>query len=101
MSESTHNTVLHHIATGIGFLGLIAYYLLIEKTAFFDWMASLMPEKYAGAGLMLAIMISMTPGFFIWKHYNRWVERQLSVKGKYIEDEYYKAQQDKQDNHKP
>ncbi len=94
MSEQSHNTLLHHIATGAGFLGLIGYYLMVEKTGFFEWMTSLMPQQYAGAGLMLAIMISMTPGFFIWKHYNRWIEKKLNVKGKYLEDEYYKAQEE-------
>mgnify|MGYP003873315959 CR=1 FL=1 len=38
---------------------------------------------------MLGIMLAMTPGFFIWKLYNRWLERKLAVTGKYYEDEYY------------
>ena len=99
MSDSSHNKLLHHIGTGFGFLFLIGYYLLMEQTGFSDWVIGFFPAGYEGAGLMLAIIISMTPGFFIWKHYNRWMEKKLGVKGKYIEDEYYKQQeQDKQKN---
>jgi len=94
MSESSHNKLLHHIATGFGFLFLIGYYLVIEMTGFFDWLIAFFPEEYSGAGLMLAIMISMTPAFLIWKYYNRWVEKALGVKGKYLEEEYYKQQEE-------
>ncbi|MEH6575755.1 MAG: hypothetical protein V7731_01640 [Amphritea sp.] len=93
MSESSHNKVLHHLGTAFGLLGLAAYYLLIDQSEFLDWITSLMPDKYAGSGLMIGIMIAMTPAFFAWKHYNRYMERKLGVKGRYIEDEYYKHQE--------
>lgn len=97
MPETSHNKVLHHIATGFGLLALFGYYLLMEQTGFHEWITALLPENYAGSGLMLAIMITMTPGFFCWKYYNRWVERTLGVKGKYYEDGFYKEPEDKSD----
>ncbi len=101
----THNTLLHHIGTGVGLLFLIGFYLIIKSTGFFDWVTAQMPQKYAGAGLMLGIIIAMTPGFFIWKHYNRWVERKLGVTGKYYEDDFYKepekTEKAESDSHKP
>jgi len=98
LNDSTHNKLLHHIATGFGLLFLIAYYLIIDSSGFYDWVIAQMPEKYSGAGLMLGIMIAMTPAFFIWKHYNRWVERKLGVTGKYYEDGFYKAPEKPDDN---
>ncbi|WP_296058286.1 hypothetical protein [uncultured Amphritea sp.] len=97
-NHSSHNKLLHHIATGFGLLFLIAYYLIIDSTGFYDWVTARMPAEYAGAGLMLGIMIAMTPGFFIWKHYNRWVEKKLGVTGKYYEDGFYKAPEQPDDN---
>ncbi|MDI3326085.1 hypothetical protein QKW35_17030 [Pontibacterium granulatum] len=55
-----------------------------------DWGVSLVPEEHAGAGVMLAIMISMAPALFLWKLWTRWVERKLDIKGKYYEDDFYK-----------
>jgi len=40
---------------------------------------------------MLAIGLGMTPAFFIWSRFNRWVEKKLQIKGKYYEDGFYKA----------
>jgi len=48
--------------------------------------------------LLFGIIIGMTPGFFIWKHYNRWVEQKLGVTGKYYEDGFYKAPEQPDDN---
>jgi hypothetical protein len=90
MSESSHNKVLHHIATAFGLLFLAGYYLVMDKSGFYDWITAQLPEEYSGSGLMLGIMIAMTPGFFIWKHYNRWIEKKLGVTGKYYEDGFYK-----------
>ncbi len=95
MSESQHNKLLHHLGTALGLVGLAGYYLLIDRSGFFDWITALMPEKYAGSGLMLGIMLAMTPAFFAWKHYNRYMERKLGVTGRYLEDEYYKDQDKK------
>lgn len=92
MTKKKSNNYLHHLAVGIGFAGLIIWYYIGKELGFLDWMIQLMPVKYAGAGMMLGIMIMMTPGFFIWSRYNRWIEKKLKVKGMYYEDEYYKEQ---------
>lgn len=92
---TAHNKTAHHIATGIGLLCLGGYYLLMDKSGFYDWVTAFLPTEYAGAGLMLGIMIGMTPGFFLWKHYNRWIEKKLGVSGKYYEDDFYKPKEDK------
>ncbi|MBY4675273.1 hypothetical protein [Marinobacterium arenosum] len=84
-----HNKTLHHIGVGAGFLGLILWYYAGHQLGILDWVAQQVPERYAGGGLMLGIMLLMTPGFFIWKLYNRWLEAKLSVRGRYYEDEYY------------
>nr|WP_320134968.1 hypothetical protein [uncultured Amphritea sp.] len=97
---NSHNKTLHHIATGIGLLFLLGYYLLMDKTGFYDWVTALLPQEYAGSGLMLGIIIAMTPGFFIWKHYNRWIEKKLGVTGKYYEDGFYKAPENKKNTDK-
>ena len=83
------NNTLHHITTGIGFLFLIGWYLLFRKLGFLDWCTMQMPSGYEGSGLMLAIVIMMTPAFFIWSRFNRFVERKLNIKGTYYEDSYY------------
>ncbi len=44
---------------------------------------------------MVAIMVVMTPGFFIWKHYNRWLEKRLNIKGKYYEEGFFKEKGEK------
>jgi len=92
MTESNHNKLHHHIAMGAGFLGLIAWYYFGRYSGFLDWIILQVPERFAGSALMLGIMIMMTPGFFIWTRYNRWIEKRLNVKGRYYEDEYYKNQ---------
>ncbi len=93
MTDKKDTKLLHHIAVGAGFIGLIAwYYILGIQLGFLDWMIQQMPPKYAGSGMMIGIMVLMTPGFFIWSRFNRWVEKKLSVSGIYYEDEYYKHQ---------
>ena len=81
---------LHHIATALAFAFLIAWYYLLNLYGFFDYFSELMPQQYRGAGLMLAIGIGMTPAFFIWSRFNRWVEKKLNIKGIYYEDGFYK-----------
>ncbi len=80
--------LLHHIAVGGGFVGLILWFYIGRELGILDWVTRQMPEEHAGAGLMLGIMLLMTPGFFIWARYNRWVERKLRVHGFYYETEY-------------
>lgn len=84
-----HQNLLHHIATAIGFIGLLVWLYAARSLGFLDWAATLVPAKYAGAGLMVGIMIAMTPGFFLWKLWNRWVEKKLQITGKYYEDDFY------------
>ncbi|MGB0467354.1 MAG: hypothetical protein ACPGF7_07500 [Pontibacterium sp.] len=83
-------TILHHLATGIGFAGLIAWYYGARELGILDQGISLVPEEYAGAGLMIGIMIAMAPGFFLWKLWIRWTEKKLQITGKYYEDDFYK-----------
>lgn len=90
MTESNHNKLHHHIAAGAGFIGLLLWFYLGRESGFLDWIILQVPQKYAGSALMVGIMIMMTPGFFIWKLYNRWIEKRLDVKGIYYEDAYYK-----------
>jgi hypothetical protein len=47
---------------------------------------------------MLGIATVMIPGFFVWKLYNRWVERRLDIRGRYYEDSYYEPPPDKDDD---
>ncbi len=85
-----NKNTLHHIATAIGFLFLIGWYLLFRKLGFLDWSTTQMPSGYEGSGLMIAIVVMMTPAFFIWSRFNRYVEKKLNIKGVYYEDSYYK-----------
>jgi len=96
MTEQTEKKkkTLHHIAVGVGFAGLILWYYAGYKLGFLDWAIQQVPQKYAGSGLMIAIMVMMTPGFFLWKLYNRWIEKRLNITGIYYEDEYYKRDQE-------
>lgn len=87
--------LLHHIGVALGLLGLGIYYLLVEASGFLTWATSLVGEEYAGSALMVGIMISMTPAFFAWKHYNRFIERRLAIKGIYYEDGFYKDKSEK------
>ncbi|MBE9397217.1 hypothetical protein IOQ59_08090 [Pontibacterium sp. N1Y112] len=86
----TRQNLLHHIATAIGFLGLMAWYLGARELGLFDWAVELAPEGHEGAGLMVGIMVAMTPGFFLWKLWVRWSEKKLGITGKYYEDGFYK-----------
>ncbi|WP_286238409.1 hypothetical protein [Neptuniibacter halophilus] len=88
--SNANNKIIHHLAVAVGFIGLLAWFYAGRQLGFLDWITLQMPAKYAGSGLMLGIMILMTPGFFIWARYNRWVEKRLQIKGIYYEDSYYK-----------
>jgi hypothetical protein len=90
--------LLHHIATAAGLLFLGLWYLLFKQLGILDWIVNLVPSSHAGAGLMLGIATVMIPGFFIWKLYNRWVERRLDIRGRYHEDSYYEQQPGKDDD---
>lgn len=85
-----HQTLLHHVATAAGFIGLIGWFLGAQALGVMDWGVTLVPEKYAGAGLMVGVMVAMTPGFYLWKLWTRWAEKKLSITGKYYEDDFYK-----------
>ncbi|ANG62448.1 hypothetical protein A8C75_08075 [Marinobacterium aestuarii] len=89
--------LLHHIATALGLLFLGLWYVLFKQLGVLDWIMDLAPRSHAGAGLMLGIATIMIPGFFIWKLYNRWVERRLQIRGIYYEDSYYQKKADKDD----
>lgn len=82
---------LHHIGVGVGFLGLILWFFAGRELGVLDWAESLAPEGYAGAALMLGIMIMMLPAFALWTMFNRWLERRLKITGRYLEDEYYRS----------
>lgn len=90
MIESNHNKLHHHLAVAAGLVGLFLWLYIGMQLGFLDWVVLQVSEKYAGAALMVGIMILMTPGFYLWTLYNRWIEKRLNVKGTYIEDEYYK-----------
>lgn len=79
----------HHLATALAFAFLILWYYLLQELGFFAYVTYLMPEKYQGSGLMLGIGLGMTPAFYIWSRFNRWVEKKLDIKGQYYEDSYY------------
>jgi hypothetical protein len=81
---------LHHLATAIAFAFLITWYYLLNSYGFFEYFSELTAQQYQGAGLMLGIAIGMTPAFFIWSRFNRWVEKKLDIKGIYYEDGFYK-----------
>ncbi len=80
---------LYLLATAVGFIGLIAWFYAGRELGILQWMVDLFPKSHAGAGLMVAIMLLMTPGFLLWKLYNRWIETKLEVKGRYLEDDIY------------
>ena len=101
LGVSLNKNVKHHFATAIAFAFLVFWYYLLQRFGFFDFTTELMSEEYAGSGLMLGIGIGMTPAFFIWSRFNRWVEKKLQIKGIYYEDSYYKsADSDKNDKQK-
>lgn len=84
------NKFKHHLATATAFAFLIIWYFALQHFGFFDWVVAFFNEEYQGSGLMLAIGGGMTPAFFIWSRFNRWVEAKLEIKGMYYEDSYYK-----------
>ncbi len=84
-----NNKLKHHLATGVAFAFLIFWYFTLRHYGFFDFVSAFFSEEYQGSGLMLAIGGGMTPAFFIWSRFNRWVEKKLQIKGIYYEDTYY------------
>ncbi|MBA4501963.1 hypothetical protein [Marinobacterium marinum] len=80
---------LYLLASAAGFAGLILWFYAGRELGILQWIVDFFPASHAGAGLMIAIMLMMTPGFLIWKFYNRWVEQRLEVKGRHLEDEVY------------
>ena len=64
--------LLSHISTAVGLIGLGAWYLAAKALGLLDWAVAQAPEEYAGAGLMVAIMLIMTPGLFLWNQFQRW-----------------------------
>jgi len=88
-TDTSHSKLLHHLGAALGFVGLILWYYIGERLGLTVALSHFFPSSHSGVGLMLGIMLVMTPGFFVWKFYNRWLERKLSVKGRYYEDEYY------------
>lgn len=88
-NQSSHNKLLHHLGVAAGFIGLMAWYYIGDRLGLMQVFVDLLPSTHSGAALMLGIMLVMAPGFFIWKLYNRWLERHLGVKGRYYEDDFY------------
>lgn len=88
-SSTTTHPRLYLLATGAGFAGLLLWFVTGRSLGVLDWISALFPDSHAGAGLMVAIMVLMTPGFLLWKYYNRWVEKRLKVKGRFYEDGAY------------
>jgi hypothetical protein len=89
MTQS-NNKFLHHLGVGVGFTGLILWGYIADRFGLFTLLTDIFPETHAGAALMVGIMLVMAPGFFIWKHYNRWLEKRLKINGRYYEDDFYK-----------
>lgn len=93
--NTSRQRLLHHLATAAGFVFLILWFVAGRASGILDYAITWVPESHAGAGLMLGIMIMMTPGFLIWKYANRWVERKLNITGRYYEDGIYKQKGEK------
>ncbi len=93
----TNTKLLHHIATAAGLLFLGGWFWFFRSLGALDRITGLLPESHAGAGLMIGIAVVMLPAFFIWKLYNRWVERRLGIRGIYYEDHYYSKENGKED----
>ncbi|MBV1789195.1 hypothetical protein KQ940_14145 [Marinobacterium sp. D7] len=91
MAKPSKQTLLHHLGTGAGFLFLILWFYAGRELGVMDWATKVAPEGYSGAALMLSIMIMMTPAFALWTLVNRWLERRLQIKGRYLEEEYYRS----------
>lgn len=93
MSQAPLNTPhprLYQLATAAGFVGLMLWFYAGRELGVLQWISDRFPPSHAGAGLMIAIMLMMTPAFLLWKYYNRWIEARLKVKGRYLEDEVYR-----------
>ncbi|WP_036191184.1 hypothetical protein [Marinobacterium lacunae] len=90
-SKPSKNSVLHHLGVAVGLTGLGAWFMAGRELGFLDWATRVAPDGYSGASLMLAIMVMMAPAFGIWTLFNRWLERRLDIKGRYMEDEYYRS----------
>jgi len=86
---------LYLLATAAGFCGLIAWFVMGRQLGVLDWISGFFPASHTGAGVMVAVMILMTPAFLIWKYYNRWIEKRLKVQGRYYEDAVYRKPEQK------
>ena len=69
---TSRGKLLSHVSTAVGLIGLGAWYLAAKALGILDWAVSIAPQEYAGAGLMVAIMLVMTPGLFLWNQFQRW-----------------------------
>ncbi|MCW8885124.1 MAG: hypothetical protein OQK12_07695 [Motiliproteus sp.] len=87
--EKNNRSITYHIFMGLGFLALVAWFYLMRKVGFIDWVTAQGPSTHTGAMNMLAIMIWMLPGFFCWKYYVRFLNKKLNIRGMYYEDHYY------------
>lgn len=88
-NQSAHNKLIHHLGVALGFVGLMGWYYVGDRYGLMQLLVDLFPSSHSGAAVMLGIMLVMAPGFFVWKLYNRWLERYLGVKGRYYEDDFY------------
>lgn len=89
MKFSNTAKLIYHSAVAFGFLGLIGWFYIGRESGLLEWIMIQLPDKFAGSAVMIGIIIIMTPGFFIWSRYNRWIEKRLKVKGFYYEDTFY------------
>lgn len=85
--------LLHHLGVALGLIGLILWFWAGRSLGFLDWITRMAPEGYAGAGLMLGIMLLMLPALLLYRQYNRWLERRLNISGRYLEDEVYRRKE--------
>lgn len=91
--NQTKNSLWHHIGVGAGFAFLILWFMAGKSLGVMELVTKQLPQEYSGAGVMIAIILMMTPGFYLWTLFNRWLEKKLEIKGQYLEDEYYKDNQ--------
>ena len=94
-NQQKRTNFLHHLGVGGAVLGMIIWFWCVRELGFLDWATALAPEKYAGAALMVAIMVMMLPALLAWKLFNRWLEKRLEIKGRYYEDDFYKKEGDR------
>lgn len=81
--------LLHHLGVAAGLLALLLWFWFGRRLGFLDWMTALFPVQYAGAGLLVGIMLLMLPALLLHRQYNRWLEARLAIRGRFYEDEFY------------